>query len=62
MYDYHVNGLRGCYLTFAPVCVWLTTGNMHLKILLCYQDISIKSRCMTLMLMSSEDVISLFSY
>ena len=33
MYDSHVNGLRGCYLTFAPVCVWLTTGNMCLKIL-----------------------------
>ena len=34
MYDSHVNGLRGCFLTFAPVCVWLTTGNMCLKILL----------------------------
>ena len=28
MYDSHVNELSGCFLTFAPVCVWLTTGNM----------------------------------
>ena len=34
MYHSHVNGLRGCFLTFAPVCVWLTTGNVSQNIAL----------------------------
>ena len=39
MYDSHVNGLRECYLTFAPLCVWLTTGNMWTS-----QNIALLSR------------------
>ena len=31
MYDSHVNGLRGCYLTFASVCVWLIIRTEHVE-------------------------------
>ena len=31
MYDSHVNGLRGYYLTFAFVCVWLIIRTEHVE-------------------------------